>query len=105
MVERFNVVSISLFKCACCHAYVVFCANCVACSDCGLVNYVFSHAFFLERDLSLQVHGSMTSHCGLLFSTSYACVVLRNYRLDIVHAAITDLDCVSVENLERVACG
>ncbi len=37
MVERFNVVSISLFKC------------CVACSDCGLVNYVFSHAFFLER--------------------------------------------------------
>ncbi len=37
MVERFNVVSISLFKCACCHAYVVFCAICVACSDCGLV--------------------------------------------------------------------
>ena len=29
--------------------YVVFCAICVACSDCGLVNYVFSHAFFLER--------------------------------------------------------
>ncbi len=49
MVERFNVVSISLFKCTCCHAYVVFCAICVACSDCGLVNYVFSHAFFLER--------------------------------------------------------
>ncbi len=49
MVERFNVVSISLFKCACCHAYVVFCAICVACCDCGLVNYVFSHAFFLER--------------------------------------------------------
>ncbi len=46
MVERFNVVSISLFKCACCHAYVVFCAICVACSDCGLVNYVFSQAFF-----------------------------------------------------------
>ncbi len=69
MVERFNVVSISLFKCACCHAYVVFCAICVACSDCGLVNYVFSHAFFLDGQvfLSLQVHGSMTSHCGLLF--------------------------------------
>ncbi len=49
MVERFNVVSISLFKCACCHAYVVFCVICVACSDCGLVNYAFSHAFFLER--------------------------------------------------------
>ncbi len=48
--------------------------------------------------LSLQVHGSMTSHCGLFFS-SYACVVLRNYRLDIVHEAKTDLDCVSVENL------
>ncbi len=31
MVERFNVVSISLFKCVCCHAYVVFCAICVAC--------------------------------------------------------------------------
>ena len=40
--------------------------------------------------LSLQVHGSMTSHCGLLFS-NYMCVVLRNYR--------PDLDCVSVENL------
>ncbi len=49
MVERFNVVSISLFKCACCHAYVVFHAICVACSDCGLVNYVLSHVFFLER--------------------------------------------------------
>ncbi len=30
---------------------------------------------------------------------NYACVVLRNYGLDIVHAAITDLDCVPVENL------
>ncbi len=38
----------------------------------------------------------------LAFS-SYACVVLRNYRLDIVHAAITDLDCVSVENLVQLA--
>ncbi len=44
MVERFDVVSISLFKCACCHAYVVFCAICVACSDCGLVNYPFPGA-------------------------------------------------------------
>ncbi len=52
MVERFNVVSVSLFKCACCHAYVVFCAICVACSDCGLVNYVFSHAFFLDAESS-----------------------------------------------------
>ncbi len=69
MVERFNVISISLFKCACCHAYVVFCAICVACSDCGFVNYVFSHAFSWSGHvfLSLQVHGSMTSHCGLLF--------------------------------------
>ncbi len=49
MVERLNVVSISLFKWACCHAYVVFYAICVACSDCGLVNYVLKHAFFLER--------------------------------------------------------
>ncbi len=31
-------------KCACCHAYVLFCAICVGCSDCGLVNYVLSHA-------------------------------------------------------------
>ncbi len=30
MLERFGVVSISLFKRACCHAYVVFCAICVA---------------------------------------------------------------------------
>ncbi len=71
MVERFNVVSISLFKCACCHAYVVFCAICVACSDCGLVNYVFSHAFFLERACFLVPASAwvydMTSHCGLLF--------------------------------------
>ncbi len=70
MVERFNVVSISLFKCACCHAYVVFCAICVACSDCGLVNYVFIVMHFSWSGhvfLSLQVHGSMTSHCGLLF--------------------------------------
>ena len=66
MVERFDVVSISLFECACCHAYVAFCAICVACSDCGVVNYAHcswsGHVFF-----SLQGHGSMTSHCGLLF--------------------------------------
>ncbi len=49
MVERFKVISISLFKCACCPAYLVFYAICVVCSDCGLVNYVLSHAFFLER--------------------------------------------------------
>ncbi len=32
--------------------------------------------------------------------SSYACVVLRNYRLDIVHAAITDLDwkCLSIRH-------
>ncbi len=35
---------------------------------------------------------------ALFFPVMHACVVLRNYRLDIVHAAITDLDCVSVEN-------
>ena len=52
-----DVVSISLFKCASFHAYLVFYAICVACSDCGLVNYVLSHAFLLEP---------MTSHCGLL---------------------------------------
>ena len=69
MVERFNVVSISLFKCACCHAYVVFYAICVACSDCGLVNYVLSYAFFLERACFLVPTSawSMISHCGLLF--------------------------------------
>ncbi len=100
MVERFNVVSISLFKCACCHAYVVFCAICVACSDCVLVNYVFSHAFFLERTCFLVPASAWVYDLTLwLASSSYACVVLRNYRLDIVHAAITDLECVSVENL------
>ena len=100
MVERFNVVSVSLFKCACCHAYVVFCAICVTCSDCGLVNYVFSHRFFLERACFLVPASAWVYDLTLwLAFSSYACVVLRNYRLDIVHAAITDLDCVSVENL------
>ena len=37
MVEGFNVISISLFKCACSQAYVVFYAICLVCSDCGLV--------------------------------------------------------------------
>ncbi len=98
MVERFNVVSISLFKCACCDAYVVFCAVCVACSDCGLVNlnYVFSHAFFLEQACFLAP-ASAWVYDLTLWLASFS-VVLRNYRLDIVHAAITDLDCVSVEN-------
>ena len=90
----------SLFKCACCHAYVVFCAVCVACSDCGLVNYVFSHAFFLERACFLYPASAWVYDLTLwLAFSSYACVVLRNYRLDIVHAPITDLGCVSVENL------
>ncbi len=48
--------------------------------------------------LSLQSAWVYDLTLWLAFS-SYACVVLRNYRLDIVHAAITDLDCVSVENL------
>ena len=48
----------------------VFYAICVGCSDCGLVNYVLSHAFFLMRAcflVPIQVQGSMTTHCGLLF--------------------------------------
>ncbi len=93
MVERFNVVSISLFKCACCHAYVVFYVICVACSDCGLVSYVLSHAFFLERACFLVPTSALVYDLALWLSFSnYACVALRNYRLDIVHAAITDLD-------------
>ncbi len=100
MVERFDVVYISLFKCACCHAYVVFCAICVACSDCGLVNYVLSHAFFLEQACFLVPASAQVYDLALwLAFSNYACVVLRSYRLDIVHAAITDLDCVPVENL------
>ncbi len=105
MVERFNVVSISLFKWACCHAYVVFCAICVACSDCGLVNYVFSHwhyviCIFLEQAFFLVPASAWVYVLTLwLAFSNFACVVLRNYRLHIVHAAITDLDCVSVENL------
>ena len=101
MVEIFNVVSILLFKCACFHVYIVFYAICAASSDCGVVNYVLSHAFFLERACFIVPTSawSMTSHCGLLFLIMRVLIVLRNYRLDIVHAAITDLDCVSVENL------
>ncbi len=75
VVERFNVVSISLFKCACCHAYVVFCTICVACSDCGLVNYVFSHAFFLERACFLVTASAWVYDLTLwLAFSSYACV-------------------------------
>ncbi len=100
MVERFDVVSILLFKCACCHAYVVFCAICVACHDCGLVNYVLSHAFFLEWACFLFRTSAWVYDLALwLAFPNYACVVLRNYRLDVVHAAITDIDCLSVENL------
>ncbi len=81
----------------------MLCAICVACSDCGLVNYVFSHAFFLERACFLLPASAWVYDLTLwLPFSSYACVVLRNYRLDIVHAAITDLDCVSVENLQNV---
>ncbi len=74
--------------------------NCVACSDCGLVIYVFSHAFFLERACFLVPASAWIYDLALwLAFSNCACVVLRNYRLDIVHAAITDLDCVFVENL------
>ena len=82
MVERFNVVSISLFKCACCHAYVVFCAICVACSDCGLVNYVLSQAFFLERAYFLVPTCAWDYDLAVwLAFSNYACVMLRNDRL------------------------
>ena len=49
--------------------------------------------------LSLQVHAWVYDLALWLAFSSYACVVLRNYILDIVHAAITDPDCVSVKNL------
>ncbi len=49
--------------------------------------------------LCLHVHGSTTSHCAWLAFPNYACVVFRNFGLDIAHAAITNLDCVPVENL------
>ena len=89
MVERFDVVSISLFKCAYCHAYVVFCT---------FVNYALSHAFFLEQACFLVPTSAWVYDLALwLAFPNYVCVVLRNYRLDV--AAITDLDCVSVENL------
>ncbi len=78
----------------------MFCAICVACSDCGLVNCVFSHAFFLERECFLVPARAWVYDLALwLAFSSYACVVFRNYTLDNVHATITDLDCVSVENL------
>ncbi len=78
----------------------MFCAICVACSDCGLVNYVFSDAFFLERACFLVPASAWVYDLALwLAFSNYACVMLRNYRLDIAHAAITDLDCVSVKNL------
>ncbi len=72
MVERFNVVSISLFRCACCHAYVVFCAICVACSDCMwpcklcLQSCIFPGAGMFSCPCKCMVL-AMTSHCGLLF--------------------------------------
>ena len=69
-------------------------------SDCGLVNYVLSHAFILERACFLVPTNAWVNDLALwLAFPNYACVMLRNYRLDIVHAAITVLDCVSVENL------
>ena len=46
--------------------YVV--SQCVVCGDYGLVNYVLSHAFFLEWAcflVPIQVQGSVTSHSGL----------------------------------------
>ena len=62
---------------------------CVACSDCGLVKYVFSHAFFLERACFLVPASAWVYDLALwLDFSSYTCVVLRNYRLDIPHAAI-----------------
>ncbi len=78
----------------------MFYAVCVACSDCGLVNYHLSHAFFLGRACFLVPTSAWVYDLALpLAFSNYACVVLTNYRLDVVHAAITDLDCVSVENL------
>ncbi len=94
VIERFNVVSISLCKCACCHAYVVLYAICVACSDCGHVNNVLSHAFFLERACFLVPTSAWVCDLALWFAFPILFI-----RLDIVHAAVTDLDCVSVENL------
>ncbi len=59
---------ISLFKCACCHAYVVFYAICVVCSDCGPVNYLVNHAFFPERACFLVPYLQPYIACALLFS-------------------------------------
>ena len=89
MGERFNVVSVSLLKCACSHACVVFYAICAVCGDRGLVNYILSYAFSLERACFLVSTRAWVYDLALwLVFPNYACVVLGNYRLNIVHAAI-----------------
>ncbi len=61
MVERFNVVSISLFKCACCHAY--------------------SHAFFMERACFLVPTSAWVYDLALWLAFS---IIMRALCLEII---------------------
>ena len=57
-----------------------FYAICVVCRDCGLVNYLLSHAFLLKRACFLVPTSSWVCDLALwLAFPNYACVVLRNY--------------------------
>jgi phosphoribulokinase len=73
---------------------------CVCTCDRGLVNYVFS-PFFRERACLLVSTSdwSVASHCGLLFPIM--CVLCLEI-IDIVHVAVTDIDCVSGETLMQL---
>ena len=78
-------------------------AVCVACCDSCLIYYVFSRAFVLQWACVLNPTIA-TVGCAFamwLVFPKYACIVFGDQGLHIVHATVTDLNCVSVENFVK----
>ena len=77
----------------------MLCVLCVACINCCFVYNVLTHALVLQWACVLvpTVTALCTNVLWLAFP-NYACVVACDDWLNVVHAAVTDLNCVPIEN-------
>ena len=78
MTERFDMVSVSLFKCACSHADPVLCVICVVCGNSCRVYYLYvpSRVFFLKwACVYISAVATVSLFNVWLVFPDYACIV------------------------------
>lgn len=97
------MVTKSLFECVCCHADVVLSDVCVVCRNRSLVYYVVCHALPTKWAIILNPTIATVCNYAWCFAFSvYAGIMFRDDRLNVVHATIANLDCVSVKKFMKL---